>query len=150
MQQKPILISVQYPSPDFNITTSGGKQLIWDPIRKKRIVLTPEEWVRQNFIQYLIQVKKYPSSLLSVEKQIKIGELSKRYDIVVYQASKPWMIVECKEGKVQLNEKTLRQILNYNMTLKVPYLVLTNGAQTFGIHRTDTHWTFLNNLPNWE
>ena len=111
------------------ITTQEGKEYIYDIIRKKNIVLTPEEWVRQQIIHYLIDKKNYPASLFSIEKQIKIGELRKRYDIVVYHKNTPWLIVECKAESEKLNEETLLQILSYNSQINASYLALTNGKE---------------------
>ncbi|TAN01795.1 MAG: type I restriction enzyme HsdR N-terminal domain-containing protein [Chitinophagaceae bacterium] len=125
------VISIHYPSPDFKICVIEDKQVIWDHIRKRYVKLTPEEWVRQNFLQYLIQYARYPASLMAVEKEIKLGELKKRCDIVIYKNSRPWMIIECKEPGTSINEETLQQILGYNMTLQVSYLVLTNGDYTY-------------------
>ncbi|UEG50179.1 type I restriction enzyme HsdR N-terminal domain-containing protein [Ferruginibacter lapsinanis] len=107
------------------------KEYIFDAVRKQWVVLTPEEWVRQNFLQYLIQVKCYPASLIAIEKEIQLGELKKRFDIVVYDASTlPWMIIECKEMNVPLDAAVLNQVLRYNQVLKVPFLVITNGSNT--------------------
>ncbi|HMI79121.1 MAG TPA: type I restriction enzyme HsdR N-terminal domain-containing protein, partial [Ferruginibacter sp.] len=92
-------------------------------------VLSPEEWVRQNFLQYLVHVKKYPASLIAIEKEIRLEEMKKRFDIVVYDRnSKPWMIIECKEMNVALDKAVLDQALRYNITLQVPYLAITNGS----------------------
>jgi hypothetical protein len=145
----PSLVSVQYPVPDFNIRTVGDRKMIWDGIRKKFIPLTSEEWVRQNFLQYLIRVKNYPGSLMAIEKEIHLGERKKRCDIVVYQASVPWMIVECKEPHVVIDQKTMKQILAYNMAIPAPYLVLTNGDVTYGIHRTGLSWDYITDLPEY-
>lgn len=127
------MIKIVYPSAGFKMKEENNKEFIFDVIRKKWILLTPEEWVRQNFIQYLIIEKKYPASLIAVEKEIKLGELKKRCDIIVYKNSLPWMIVECKEMNVPVNEKTFAQILNYNQTLQVDYLITTNGTITYGL-----------------
>jgi hypothetical protein len=110
-------------------TVKDGKEYIYDCIRKKDVLLTPEEWVRQQIIQYLLDKKDYPASLFSVEKQIKVGTLKKRYDIVVYQQDQPWLLVECKSETEKLNTDTVQQILAYNSQLKVSYLVLTNGKE---------------------
>ncbi len=113
----------------MRISEKEGKEFVYDIIRKKDVALTPEEWVRQQIIHYLINDLKYPPSLFSVEKQIKIGTLRKRYDIVIYQQDQPWMIIECKEEKEQLDKNVLQQIMAYNSELKVSYLVLTNGQE---------------------
>ena len=123
------MIKIDYPPYQPKIKNEAGKEIIFDEVRKRWVLLTPEEWVRQNFLQYMVQVKKYPASLIAVEKEIKLGDLKKRFDIVVYDAlSKPWMVIECKEMNVELNRLVLDQVLRYNITMQVPYLVITNGS----------------------
>lgn len=123
------MIKIEYPTYQPKIKEEAGREIIFDEIRKRWVILTPEEWVRQNFLQYLTSVKNYPASLIAVEKEIKLGELKKRFDIVVYDKStKPWMIVECKEMNVSLDRSVLEQVLRYNLSLQVPYLVITNGS----------------------
>lgn len=98
-------------------------------IRKRWVQLTPEEWVRQNFLLYLTESLGYPAALIAVEKQLTLGELTKRFDAVVYdKQSNPFMIIECKEMNVPLSEKVLQQVLRYNMQLQATYLVVTNGS----------------------
>lgn len=126
------MIKIKYPSHDFRIKEEDGKEWIFDEIRKQWTKLTPEEWVRQNMLQYLVQVKKYPPSLIAVEKEIALGELKKRFDILVYKDSKPWMIIECKEMNVALNESVLRQVLNYNISIHADFIVITNGTDNYG------------------
>lgn len=126
------MIKINYPPYDFRIKEEGGKELIFDDFRKLWVRLTPEEWVRQNMLQYLVQTKKYPASLIAVEKEIALGELRKRFDILVYKASKPWMIIECKEMNVTLNETVIKQILSYNISLQTDFLIVTNGTSTYG------------------
>lgn len=128
------MINIVYPKPNFRLKQENNKEFIFDEIRKRWVILTPEEWVRQNFIKYLVEEKKYPAVLIAVEKEIKLGELKKRCDIIIYQNSKPWMIIECKEMNVPVNEKTFEQILNYNQKMDVQFLITTNGNITFGIH----------------
>jgi hypothetical protein len=143
------MIKIEYPAYQPKIKDQLGKEFIFDEIRKQWIMLTPEEWVRQNFLQYMIQVKKYPSSLIAVEKEIQLGELAKRFDIVVYdQNTKPWMIIECKEMEVALNEQVLNQALRYNITLNVPYIVITNGTHCFGFSGKKGILEELSELPN--
>jgi len=127
------MIQIDYPKHDFRFKKENNKEFIFDEVRKQWLQLTPEEWVRQNFLQYLILKKKYPASLMAVEKEIKLGELKKRCDILVYKNEKPWMIVECKEMKVSLNDMVINQIFGYNQSLDVAYLIITNGNKTFGI-----------------
>jgi hypothetical protein len=142
------MIHIQFPHHAFKIKNEQGKETIFDECRKRWVLLTPEEWVRQNFLQYLMQVKQYPGKLIAVEREIKLGDLSKRFDVVVFKASEPWMIIECKEMKVELNEAVIQQILNYNITLKVQYLVITNGTSTFVLQLEDGGFTWLQDLPD--
>ncbi len=142
------MIKIEYPSYQPKIKNQQGKEYIYDEIRKQWIILTPEEWVRQNFLQYLIQVKKYPATLIAVEKEIKLGDLSKRFDIVVYDKNtQPWIIIECKEMGVALDEQVLEQALRYNITLQVPYIAITNGTYCFGFMAKAGVLEELNNLP---
>ena len=123
------MIKIEYPPYQPRIKKENEKEFIFDDVRKRWVVLVPEEWVRQNFLQYLTRVKKYPASLIAVEKEIKLGDLKKRFDIVVYDRnSKPWMIIECKEMNVPLDRSVLDQVLRYNISLQVPYLAITNGS----------------------
>src|SRR5262245_180548 len=110
------MMTIDFPDPNFRIKKEEGKEFIFDSLRKRWLLLTPEEWVRQNFVQYLTRVKDYPASLIAIEKEIWLGELKKRFDILVYSRDhKPWMMIECKEMATQLNESVLRQALRYNI-----------------------------------
>ena len=143
------MIVLNYPSYPFKIKPIAGKDQIFDPFRKTWIVLTPEEWVRQNVLQYLVQVAKYPASLIAVEKEIKLGELSKRFDIVVYNNDIPWMIIECKEANVKINETTMHQILQYQQVLSAQYLIVTNGHETLGAKIESGKLQALQNFPEY-
>jgi hypothetical protein len=116
------MIKIEFPTHSYKIKSETGKDVIFDECRKQWMQLTPEEWVRQNFLQYLIQTKRYPSSLIAVEREILLGDLRKRCDIVVFKNAKPWMIIECKEMNAELNEAVIKQILTYNISLQVSYL----------------------------
>jgi hypothetical protein len=142
------MIPVQYPHFDFRIKKEAEKEWIFDEHRKQWLRLTPEEWVRQNMLQYLVQVKKYPSALIAIEKEISLGELRKRFDILVYKDASPWMIIECKEMNVPLNEAVIRQILNYNITLQTPYLIITNGSTTFGFSLQNGNMEQIHEFPD--
>jgi hypothetical protein len=142
------MINIQFPSHSFKIKSENGKEIIFDECRKQWVLLTPEEWVRQNFLQYLIQEKLYPASLIAVEREIVLGDLKKRFDIVVFKNAKPWMIVECKEMHGKLNEAVIKQILNYNITLQAEYLVITNGTSTFALHVQQGKFEWLQKLPD--
>lgn len=126
-----------------------GLNEVFDIVRKKWLLLSPEEWVRQNMVHLLLS-KKYPASLISIEKGIKQGELSRRCDIVVYSRdTKPFMIVECKEMKVALADKTLEQILRYHITLPAKYLIITNGTYCFGFQKTGDRFFEINEFPEY-
>jgi hypothetical protein len=141
------MIDIQFPPPNFKVKEEKGRKLIFDEIRKQWLLLTPEEWVRQNFLQYLVKVKCYPASLIAVEREISLGDLKKRCDIVVYKETKPWMIVECKEMQVQLTEAVIKQVLNYNIALQVRYLVITNGRQTYALSTGENRPDWLQQIP---
>ncbi len=142
------MMNIPYPEPAFRIRQEGGKDFIFDALRKKWLLLTPEEWVRQNFVQYLLQVKNYSSTLIAIEKEIKLGELKKRFDILVYDENhKPWMMVECKAASVKLDEKVLEQALRYNMSVPVEFIVITNGDATYGWRRAEGKLELLEELP---
>ena len=143
------MISINYPEYPFKIQKEAGKDCIFDPLRKTWVVLTPEEWVRQNFIQYLIQVKQYPTSLIAIEKTIQLGELKKRFDIIVYKNEAPWILIECKEANVSLTEKTLEQILQYQQVVEANYLVMTNGHTTYGAKIETGKLHYLQSLPDY-
>jgi hypothetical protein len=105
---------------------------IFDAFRKKYVVLTPEEWVRQHLLHYLCDHLNYPANLLAVEQSLKLGSLQKRADVVVYQASlTPWMLIECKAAEVPLTQAVFDQAARYNLHFKVPFLVITNGLRLF-------------------
>ena len=142
------MIKIEYPQHPFKIRSEKGRELIFDELRRRWVRLTPEEWVRQNFLQYLVQVKKYPATLIAIEKEMLLGELKKRFDVLVYDAQhRPWMMVECKAMAVTLNEKVLHQVLRYNMAIPVPFLVITNGIFMAGFERTVAGLELIGQLP---
>lgn len=146
------MISISFPPPNFRIVARQGQDMIFDPFRKKYVVLTPEEWVRQNFLNYLVNSLDYPGALLSIEKEMHLGELRKRCDIVVYsREAEPWMIVECKEMGVPLGMPVLEQIVRYHMALPVPFLVITNGTNTWccKLNTQAGNWEFVETLPDY-
>lgn len=138
--------------PFYNITLKeeNGKHFIFDDIRKKYLSLTPEEWVRQNFIKYLISEKNVPSSLVVIEKGLKLNELSKRADVLIYKDSSPIVLIECKAPKVKINQDTFDQISRYNLTFKVPYLIVTNGLNHYccKVDFEKNNYTFLEEIPD--
>jgi hypothetical protein len=144
------VINIAYPKFDFKIKQRNNKEIIYDEIRHSWIVLTPEEWVRQNFIQYLIQTKKYPASLIAVEKEIAVGELRKRFDLVIYKNDKPWMIIECKQMGVPLSHNTISQVLSYNSKIQATYIAVTNGNNTILWQIAFDSIVEANTFPDWD
>lgn len=145
------MIKIEYPAYKYRIEQKDNKEVIFDIVRKLWVNLSPEEWVRQNFLQYLIQVKQYPASLISVEKEIYLGELKKRCDIVIYNTNgQPYIIVECKAMDVELGAQTIGQILRYNLSMPVQYLIITNGAYCFAFERADGNFNTLHEIPGWQ
>jgi hypothetical protein len=106
----------------------NGRPHIFDALRKKWLTLTPEEWVRQHVINYLISVKNYPGSLIAVEKEIELNDLKKRFDIVVYKDKIPYILVECKAPFIELNASVAEQALRYNLVLNSGFVMITNGV----------------------
>jgi hypothetical protein len=126
------MIALDFSKIELKLRRAEGKTMVFDPVRKKWLVLTPEEHVRQHILQLFIEQMKYPAGLLSVEKTISVGGMSKRFDIVVYDREhQPWMLVECKAPDVPVTEKTLHQLLNYQSVIQGRYWLLTNGHNTF-------------------
>jgi hypothetical protein len=145
------MIHVIYPEPDFRMKKENDRQYIFDSQRKAWLILTPEEWVRQNFISFLLKVLHYPSSLIAVEKEIILNGLKKRFDILVYDENhKPWMLVECKAPEVELSEKVLRQVLVYNQSVPVSFFVITNGKSTLGWRKAEEGMKLVEELPGWK
>ena len=143
------MIAVQYPEPQFRMKKENGKQYIFDAIRKTWLLLTEEEWVRQNFVSYLTSTLHYPSTVIALEKEISLNELKKRFDILVYDKQhQPWMLIECKEPKVNLSEEVLQQVLRYNISVPVQYIVITNGNTTVG-WKKDGELQLLEQMPGW-
>jgi hypothetical protein len=120
------------PNYKFRLKSSENKTLIFDNLRKKYMVLTPEEWVRQHFVQFLIEEKKYPASLIALEKQLTLNNRKKRTDILVFnKEGNHDIIVECKAPKIKITQATFDQIARYNLKLKANFLVVTNGLDHF-------------------
>ncbi len=134
------------------IKEEKGLKYIFDEIRKKYVRLTPEEWVRQNFVQYLISEKEFPQSLIVIEKGLTLNELKKRADILIYKNTQPILIVECKAPSVKISQETFNQIARYNMVFKVPYLIVTNGIDHYcsKINFESNGFEFLKDIPSYQ
>ena len=145
------MIQVRFPEPDFKIKTEGDKRVIFDSIRRAWLLLTPEEWVRQNFVAYLVKELGFSSSFIALEKEILLNGLKKRFDILVYDKDhNPWMMIECKAPGVKLGEDVLQQVLRYNITLPVKYLIITNGEVTVGWQKEGSGLKMLEAMPGSE
>lgn len=144
--------NLNFPSYNFRIKNSENNTYIFDVIRKKFVVLQPEEWVRQNCIQFLINEKNFPVNLINVEKVVRINGLNKRYDIIAYNSDGSiFLIVECKAPKVKISQSAFDQIARYNLTLKASYLMVTNGLNHYFCtidHNLGTY-NFLKELPSY-
>ncbi|CAM3937636.1 type I restriction enzyme HsdR N-terminal domain-containing protein [Flavobacterium branchiophilum] len=141
---------LNFPVFEFRFKKIANKTAIFDEIRKKFIILTPEEWVRQHVVQYLIQVLRYPKSLINVEKVLKINNLTKRYDVVVFQKDGSiFLLVECKAPQIKISQDTFDQIARYNLTLKAQYLMVSNGLNHYfcSLDFDAEAYTFLSQLP---
>lgn len=142
------MIKIQYPEKQPSIRTDKGIESIFCIVRKRWVLITPEEWVRQNFLLYLVEVLQFPTSLIAVEKKISIGDVTKRFDIVVYDNNaRAVMLVECKEMSVQLSEKVLQQVLRYNINVNADWLVITNGSYCFAFEKKASSFELAENLP---
>jgi hypothetical protein len=136
---------MEYP---IKIVQQDGLPFIWDGIRKKYVKLNPEEIVRQQCIQFLIEQCNYPKASISVEKKIKIGDRNLRYDIIIYKQAKPWMIVECKAESILIDESIFMQSLVYHQQLQANFILLTNGVQTICYDVMQQCW--LSEIVAWE
>lgn len=142
------MITVQFPEPEFKLKKKGEKRFVFDSIRKAWLLLTGEEWVRQNFVAYLVKTLNYPDTLIALEKEILLNGLKKRFDILIYDKShQPWMLVECKAPEVLLSEDVLQQALRYNITVPVQYIVITNGNATVAWEKEGEALKLIHTLP---
>ena len=142
---------LNFPSYTFRFKNSENKVAIFDEIRKKFVILTPEEWVRQHVIRYLLEEKKYSKSYINVEKTISINGLTKRYDVVVFKPNgNIFLLVECKAPEVSISQNTFDQIARYNLTLESEYLMVTNGLNHYFCQMDfeNERYDFLRELPN--
>ena len=144
-----IMIQINYPDTAPLLRKEEGKEQIFCRPRKKWVALTPEEWVRQNFINYLETVLGYPLSLMAVEKQLQYGEMTRRFDLVLFNRSgDAHMIIECKEMNVTLTEDVLSQALQYNIVVQAPILVITNGVHCLAVKFSGTSYELLTAIPS--
>jgi len=143
--------NLNFPAFQFRFGQAGERQTIFDPVRKKMVTLTPEEWVRQHMITFLMEVSNVPVGLIGVEKQLMVKGLVKRFDIAVFNRSgTPVLLVECKAPSVEITEKVFDQAARYNMQLKVNFFIITNGIRHFccKIDYQSGSYVFMEDIPS--
>lgn len=142
---------LSFPPYSFRIKNSQNKQYIFDGIRKRFVVLQPEEWVRQHVLRYLVFTKNYPKSLINVEKQLTVNKLKKRYDVVVFNPDGTiFLLIECKAPGIKITQSTFDQIARYNYQLKAGYLMVTNGLEHYycEMDHNNEKYRFLEDIPD--
>jgi hypothetical protein len=140
------------PEFSFRYRIYKEKKQIWDEVRKKYTALTPEEWVRQNFIAWLIREKKYPSGLIAIEKELTLNDLKKRFDVVVYNKSHlPVALIECKAPGVRIVQDVFDQVSRYNIVVQAKYLIVTNGMEHYccNIDLENSTYSFMDQIPDY-
>jgi hypothetical protein len=145
-------IPLNLPPQPFKLTQTNGALYIFDELRKKHLLLTPEEWVRQHFVMYLIMVKNYPKSLIKLEGGLKINQTQNRTDILIFDKDGiPNILVECKASTVKINQKVFDQAARYNSLHRVKYLMVSNGLEHYCCEMNyEKHtYQFVNELPNY-
>ncbi len=138
---------------NLKIIHKNNKRYVFDIIRKKYIVLSPEEWVRQNLLMFLIEEKSYPRNLIRVEQQLEGDDMFFRADAIVYDnKGKALMIIECKADNIKITQKVFEQVSKYNLHFKVEYLLVSNGKENYicKLNYTDKTYQFIDEIPNYE
>lgn len=144
---------LHFPAYKFRFKSSENKISIFDEIRKKFVILTPEEWVRQHVVQFLIQAKKFPKSHINVEKVLELNNTKKRYDVVIYNKNGSiFLIVECKAPQIQISQATFDQIARYNLSLNATFLMVTNGLDHYycQLDYKNEKYHFLEEIPDYQ
>ena len=147
------MLELSLPGFDYKVKKQNGTVMIFDIVRKKYVVLTPEEWVRQHFVHFLIAHKGYPTTLLANEVMVKLNGTTKRCDTVLYRRDlSARMIVEYKAPHIEITQAVFDQITRYNMVLKVDYLIVSNGLQHYCCRIDYEHnsYTFLQDIPEYQ
>lgn len=148
------MISINLPPYEIKTKNHEGRQQIFDFLRRRYVALTPEEWVRQHFVHFLVNHKGYPAALMANEVGIRVGQTSRRCDTVVYKKTggTPLMIIEYKAPEVAITQKVFTQISSYNTVLRVPYLIVSNGLQHICCHIdfSTMSYRFLEDIPEYD
>ena len=145
--------TLNLPAYDVRLSDEGGRRRIFDVLRRRYVALTPEEWVRQHFVHFLVEHKGYPKGLLANEKELRVGEKRLRCDTVLYStALQPLMIVEYKAPDVAITQRVFDQITAYNILLHVDYLIVSNGRHHYCCHMDYAHhsYEFLSDIPDYQ
>lgn len=145
------MLQLNLPDHNFKTKDENGKKLIFDSQRKRFVALTPEEWVRQNFIQFLIKSKGYPAELLAVEKQLTINRMKKRCDAILYnQFAEPIVIIEFKSPNIAISQAVFDQVAVYNSKLQVDYFMISNGIEHFccKVNASSAKYEFFSEIPD--
>lgn len=146
-----MIVPLNLPQAELKLSKRAGKVFVWCIVRKKNLLLTPEEWVRQHLIHFLHYHKSFPISLIASEFTLKLNDLQKRSDIVVFgKSGEPLLIVECKATTIKINNETLFQIAQYNSKLKVPHLILSNGLDHFYLKWNGSEFVQSDQLPDFK
>ncbi len=148
-----MIVPLNLPQANLKLSKKNEQLFVWCIVRKKTLILTPEEWVRQHVIHFLINQKNVPLGLISSELGIQIHQLNRRCDVVIYGKDQmPKLLIECKAPEIKMNQNTLQQIAHYNATLNVDYLWITNGIEhaLYFIDRNNNQIQILNELPDFD
>ena len=138
------------PTYSFSVKSEEGRSLIFDPIRRKYVVLTPEEWVRQHFVNYLVDHLGFPASLIALEKEFSFNRMKKRTDIMAYNsAGEALLMVECKAPEVRINQKVFDQAGLYNLNFEVPCIIISNGKKHYCARYSGKSYEFEDHIPDW-
>lgn len=128
------MIALNYPNFNIRLRNNGIRTEVFDAVRKKWLVCTPEEWVRQHLLQWLMFEKQYPASNIAIEAGLKVNHLPRRSDVLAYKNGKPFLLAECKAPEIKITQKVFDQVFRYNLEIKAEYLLVTNGLTHFYAH----------------
>lgn len=145
------MLQLSLPAFEYKVKKQNGAVMIFDVIRKKYVVLTPEEWVRQHVVHYLVEHKGYPLASLAVEREIGLYGLRRRFDVVVFdRKATPWLVIECKAPSINLTQQVFDQAFRYNITLCAPHVAITNGIKHYcGKINPSRGFVFLDDFPEY-
>ena len=143
------LPELELPEHPQRLRETDGLREIWDPIRRQFLKLTPEEWVRQNLRAHLVRDKGFPEQLMQMERGLKLNGMQRRTDLCVYQQSRCVLLIECKAPSVRLDQKAFDQLNRYNLVVKAPWVLLSNGIHHIAARITETGPVFLKDIPNY-